>query len=80
MKVFFANSYQILESDDGVTMVFGFTLPNEKPCIQSVVMSFAGFKTLTNECVDAMKKIEKEHGEIKEWKRVDFESTSSIAI
>ena len=77
MRVFFANSYSILESEDGVTIAFGFTLPGEKPAIQAIVMSQSGFKTLTLECIEELKKLE-EHGKITEWKRPETEPSSVI--
>ena len=78
MRVFFANSYTILESEDGVTIAFGFTIPGEKPTIQAVVMSLSGFKTLTLECVEELKKLVDEQGEIKEWKKPEHEPSSII--
>ena len=77
MRVFFANSYSILESEDGVTIAFGFTLPGEKPAVQAIVMTQAGFKTLTLECIEELKKLE-EHGKIAEWNIPKSESSSVL--
>ena len=78
MRVFFANSYSILESEDGVTIAFGFTLPGERPAVHAIVMSFGGFKTLTLECVEELKKLVDERGEIREWKRPEPDLPSIV--
>ena len=78
MRVFFANSYTIFEAEDGVTIAFGFTLPGENPEIQAVVMSLSGFKTLMLECVEELKKLVDERGEIREWKRPESDLPSIV--
>ena len=68
MEVFYTNSFNISQAEDSVAISFGFTLPGEHTEIRTVVMSFSGFKTLTQECIETLKKLEEETA-ITEWKK-----------
>ena len=70
MEVFYTNSFNISQAEDSVAISFGFTLPGEHTEIRTVVMSFSGFKTLTQECIETLKKLEEEKQiDTSEWKK-----------
>ena len=78
MEVFYTNSFNFSQAEDSVAISFGFTLPGEHAEIRTVVMSFSGFKTLTQECIETLKKLEEEN-DITEWKK-QVPEPPSIAI